>query len=42
MVSLTDSVRVSAQALDETTHATQRLEGAIDELRNEISAFRLN
>jgi methyl-accepting chemotaxis protein len=42
MVSLTDSVRVSAQALDETTHATQRLEGAIDELRNEISTFRLN
>jgi len=42
MVSLTDSVRVSAQALDETTSATQRLEGAIDELRNEISSFRLS
>jgi methyl-accepting chemotaxis protein WspA len=41
MVSLTDSVRVSAQALDETTSATQRLEGAIDELRNEISSFKL-
>ena len=41
MVSLTDSVRVSAQALDETTSATQRLEGAIDELRSEISSFRL-
>jgi methyl-accepting chemotaxis protein len=41
MVSLTDSVRVSAQALDETTHATQRLEGAIDELRNEISSFKI-
>jgi methyl-accepting chemotaxis protein WspA len=41
MVSLTDSFRVSAQALDETTSATQRLEGAIDELRNEISSFKL-
>jgi methyl-accepting chemotaxis protein WspA len=41
MVSLTDSVRVSAQALEETTSATQRLEGAIDELRSEISNFKL-
>ena len=41
MVTLTDSVRVSAQALDETTTATQRLEAAIDELRGEISSFRL-
>ena len=41
MVTLTDSVRVSAQALDETTSATQRLEGAIDELRSEISSFKL-
>ena len=41
MVTLTDSVRVSVQALEETTQATHRLEGAIDELRNEISAFRL-
>ena len=42
MVTLTDSVRVSAQALDETTTATQRLEAAIDELRGEISSFRLS
>ena len=41
MVSLTESVRVSAQALEETTSATHRLEGAIDELRNEISTFKL-
>jgi hypothetical protein len=42
MVSLTESVRVSAQALEETTSATHRLEGAIDELRAEISAFKLS
>lgn len=41
MVSLTESVRVSVQALEETTSATHRLEGAIDELRGEISTFRL-
>lgn len=41
MVSLTESVRVSAQSLDETRTATHRLESAIDELRNEISTFRL-
>jgi methyl-accepting chemotaxis protein len=41
MVSLTESVRVSAQALEETTAATGRLEGAIAMLRNEISVFRL-
>ncbi|MEY2697301.1 MAG: hypothetical protein RL333_1439 [Pseudomonadota bacterium] len=41
MVSLTESVRVSAQSLDETRAATHRLEAAIDELRSEISAFRL-
>ena len=41
MVSLTESVRVSAQALEETTAATGRLEGAIASLRNEISVFRL-
>jgi len=41
MVSLTESVRVSAQALAETTAATSRLEGAIALLRNEISVFRL-
>jgi methyl-accepting chemotaxis protein len=42
MVSLTESVRVSAQALEETTAATGRLEGAIAMLRNEISVFRLD
>ena len=42
MVSLTESVRVSVQALDETTSATHRLESAIDELRDEISIFRLH
>lgn len=41
MVTLTDSVRVSAQALEETQAATHRLESAIDALRNEISTFRL-
>jgi methyl-accepting chemotaxis protein WspA len=41
MVSLTESVRVSARALEETTTATQRLEGAIEVLRNEISLFNL-
>jgi methyl-accepting chemotaxis protein WspA len=41
MVSLTESVRVSARALEETTAATGRLEGAIASLRNEISVFRL-
>jgi len=41
MVSLTESVRVSAHSLDETRAATHRLEAAIDELRSEISAFRL-
>lgn len=41
MVSLTESVRVSAHSLDETRAATHRLEAAIDELRAEISAFRL-
>ncbi len=41
MVSLTESVRVSVRALEATTTATHRLEGAIDELRGEISAFRL-
>jgi methyl-accepting chemotaxis protein WspA len=41
MVSLTESVRISVQALEETTSATHRLEGAIDELRGEISTFRL-
>ena len=38
---VTESVRVSAQALEETTAATGRLEGAIASLRNEISVFRL-
>lgn len=42
MVSLTESVRVSAQSLDETRNATHRLETAIDELRNEIATFRLS
>jgi len=42
MVTLTDSVRVSAQALEETQAATHRLESAIDELRHEISTFRLS
>lgn len=41
MVSLSESVRVSAQALEETRAATHRLEGAIAELRSEISAFRV-
>jgi methyl-accepting chemotaxis protein WspA len=41
MVSLTESVRVSARALEETTTATQRLEGAIEVLRKEIALFRL-
>jgi methyl-accepting chemotaxis protein WspA len=41
MVSLTESVRVSVQALEETTSATHRLEGAIEELRNEITIFKL-
>jgi methyl-accepting chemotaxis protein WspA len=41
MVTLTESVRVSAHSLDETRAATHRLEAAIDELRSEISAFRL-
>lgn len=41
MVTLTESVRVSAQSLDETRSSTHRLESAIDELRNEISTFRL-
>lgn len=41
MVSLTESVRVSVQSLDETRHATHRLEAAIDELRGEIATFRL-
>ena len=41
MVTLTESVRISAQALDATTTATHRLESAIDELRNEIAIFKL-
>lgn len=41
MVNLTESVRVSAHSLEETRAATHRLEAAIDELRSEISAFRL-
>lgn len=41
MVNLNESVRVSAESLEETRAATHRLEGAIDELRAEISAFRL-
>jgi methyl-accepting chemotaxis protein WspA len=41
MVTLTESVRVSAHALEQTTSATHRLEGAIDELRNEIALFKL-
>ena len=41
MVSLTESIRISMQALEQTTHATHRLEGAIGELRNEIAAFKL-
>jgi len=41
MVSLTESVRVSARALEQTTSATQRLEGAIEVLRNEITLFKL-
>ncbi len=41
MVSLTESVRVSADSLEETRGATHRLESAIDELRNEISLFKL-
>jgi methyl-accepting chemotaxis protein WspA len=41
MVALTASVRISVQALEATTAATQRLEGAIDELRNEIALFKL-
>ena len=41
MVSLTESVRVSARALEQTTSATQRLEGAIEVLRNEIALFKL-
>lgn len=41
MVSLTESARISAQALEETSAATQRLEGAIGELRKEISIFKL-
>jgi methyl-accepting chemotaxis protein WspA len=41
MVSLTESARVSVQALEETSAATQRLEGAISELRNEIAIFKL-
>jgi len=34
-------VRVSARALEQTTSATQRLEGAIEVLRNEITLFKL-
>lgn len=41
MVSLTESARISAQALEETNAATQRLEGAIGELRKEIAIFKL-
>jgi len=41
MVSLTESVRVSARALEQTTSATQRLGGAIEVLRNEITLFKL-
>lgn len=41
MVTLTESVRVSAHSLEETRAATHRLESAIDELRGEISTFRL-
>ena len=41
MVNLNESVRVSAESLEETRAATHRLESAIDELRSEISAFRL-
>lgn len=41
MVTLTESVRISVKALDETTSATHRLESAIGELRGEISIFKL-
>lgn len=41
MVSLTETVRLSLQALEETSAANQILEAAIDDLRQEISRFRL-
>lgn len=41
MVSLTETVRLSLQALEETHSANQTLEAAIDDLRQEISRFRV-
>ena len=41
MVTLTESVRLSVQALEETSTASRRLEAAIGGLRQEISQFKL-
>lgn len=41
MVTLTESVRLSVQALEETSSASRRLEAAIGGLRQEISQFKL-